>query len=241
MKKLLSSTLFQWLVAFIVFLYCLLLRLTCRTKIIGKEHFTTASQPNIIAGWHGKLLLFIFVMTRKEREKLYGIISKHGDGDLIAKLSALWKIKTIRGSTNRTSDDPKGAKDRGGQKALRDSLKALKTGNTIGYTPDGPRGPRMQINEISMLTLAQRTQASIIPLTFSAQHFWKINSWDQFIIPKPFSKIHVIIDTPIPAPQKGDEIMLENTRKTLEDRLNIISHTADLEMGNTPIAPMPRT
>ena len=44
--------------------------------------------------------------------------------------------------------------------------------------------------------LAQMTQAPILPISYAANHFWALKTWDHFVIPKPFSRIVIAVGPP---------------------------------------------
>ena len=62
----------------------------------------------------------------------------------------------------------------------------------ICITNDGPKGPA-QIAKLGSLSVAIKNRVNIITITGSASKYWKINSWDQFILPKPFGTIYIVI------------------------------------------------
>ena len=71
----------------------------------------------------------------------------------------------------------------------------------MGYpgaiTVDGPKGPP-HIVKPGVIEVARICKCAILPFSFSVDKSWVIKkSWDQFIIPKPFSKIIVVIGEPI--------------------------------------------
>ena len=53
--------------------------------------------------------------------------------------------------------------------------------NVIGITPDGPRGPNQKLKE-GIVSLLKKTNATIIPLSYSAKFNFKLNSWDKFLL-----------------------------------------------------------
>ena len=65
--------------------------------------------------------------------------------------------------------------------------------------------------------LAQFTRAPIIPINFQAKRKWVLNSWDHFIIPKPFSKAVVSIGQPYYVPSKLSKESKEKVRKEIEN------------------------
>ncbi len=74
----------------------------------------------------------------------------------------------------------------------------LDTGDRVGFTPDGPRGPLREIQP-GVLYLAQKTGRPIVPVAYGAKRRWifKGGRWDEFIVPKPFNRIVMIYGDPI--------------------------------------------
>jgi lysophospholipid acyltransferase (LPLAT)-like uncharacterized protein len=45
--------------------------------------------------------------------------------------------------------------------------------------------------------LAQKSNASVLPMNLEYSGCWRLGSWDRFIIPRPFSKVRVVISPPL--------------------------------------------
>ena len=75
-------------------------------------------------------------------------------------------------------------------------IKAIENGESIAITPDGPKGPK-EIVKDGIIKLAQTTGAPIVPLFWKVKNHKLLNSWDNFIIPFPFSKGVYIFGEPI--------------------------------------------
>lgn len=132
----------------------------------------------VVVCWHGELLLSpqayrYFHKTQSSS----GIISRHFDGEIIARILALFHITPLRGSSSK-----------GAKQVLLEAFRALKKGDDLLVTPDGPRGPRHEISD-GALALALKGNLPICTVNFVCDRYWQINSWDRFVIPKPFSKI----------------------------------------------------
>ena len=67
---------------------------------------------------------------------------------------------------------------------------AARAGKDLALTPDGPRGPRHQFKP-GALAVAQVTGLPIIPLAVSASSAWRLGSWDEFLVPKPFATVRI--------------------------------------------------
>jgi lysophospholipid acyltransferase (LPLAT)-like uncharacterized protein len=141
----------------------------------------------------------------------------------------------VRGSTARQRPG-EALVDKGGAAALRSLVRLLKSGGHIGITPDGPRGPRMRISPGTML-LAALSGAPIVPVTYSASFAVRFKSWDRFLLPLPFGRLHVAIGTPLTVPRDADEAMLSSLRLALEAELNRLTQHCDECAGQAPVAP----
>ncbi len=138
--------------------------------------------PFIMACWHGELLMIPYAYTKyKKSPHVKLLISEHFDGNLIAKTLHYFGFETIRGSTTR-----------GGAKALIQSIRELKNGYDLGITPDGPKGPRHEISD-GIIVMAQKAKVKITLVEIKPTAYWQLDSWDKFVIPKPFGTIHYYI------------------------------------------------
>ena len=141
----------------LVFLFLMLLRATLRIEHVNREQANEAwgKAGNVIACfWHGRLLLMPFAVRRAKAKVL---ISRHRDGEFIARVIRFFGLGTIRGSYKK-----------GGVASLREMLTAVKEGWTIAITPDGPKGPRYKIKE-GLVEVARLTQKPILPVTYGAR------------------------------------------------------------------------
>ena len=85
----------------------------------------------------------------------------------------------------------RGSSTRGGANGLRNLAQAYADGHICAFTADGPRGPNM-VAKAGPVHLAQLTEATWIG-SFHLQpaRAWQLRSWDQFLIPKPFSAVTI--------------------------------------------------
>lgn len=185
-KKIIRSDIFINVVAFFISLIIKLLYQTFRIKKIGFEKLKPFSKTGyILLFWHGRFMIPPFLI-RKTGIKMFGLFSKHRDGKLIAKIFTFNGVNPIWGSTNYATPS-----------TIRDSINILKKGHALGFTPDGPIGPRFNIATNSPLYFAMKTGVPIIPLYISAKNAKIMNTWDRCMIIKPFSKVIAKIGDPI--------------------------------------------
>ena len=158
------------------------------------------------------------------------LISEHRDGALIANIIKHFGVGWIKGSTSKS-----GAQ-KGGAQALRTMLKALKAGEYVGITPDGPRGPRMRASE-GIVMVAKMSGAAIIPVTYGIKGGKILGTWDRFLIGLPFSKGVVLYGPPIDVPRDADADALDAARQQLEASLNDRTAECDRLTGRDPVTP----
>jgi len=143
------------------------------------------------------------------------MISRHRDGEFIARAVKLFGIDSVRGSTTR-----------GGAAALRGMVRFFESGAHLAITPDGPQGPRHVVQR-GVIELARLTAAPIIPVAYSASRKKIFNSWDHFILPLPFCKVIYVYGEAIFIPRNLSEKELEEKRLLVEDRLRQVTAEAD--------------
>lgn len=177
-------------------------------------------KPFILAFWHGRLLMM--PKSWRDGTAIHMLISQHRDGQLIARTVGHFGIRTIEGSTTR-----------GGAQALRAMMKALKAGECIGITPDGPKGPRMRASD-GIVAVARLSGCPVIPATYAAANHRRLGSWDRFLVPLPFTRGVILWGEPITVPRDADEA---EARRQIEDVLNAQAAHADRLMGAEPVQP----
>jgi lysophospholipid acyltransferase (LPLAT)-like uncharacterized protein len=114
----------------------------------------------------------------------------------------------------------------------------LKSGESIGITPDGPRGPRMRA-QMGAIRLAQLSGAPLFPVSFGVRPRRMLSSWDRLVLVFPFSRGVVIYGEPIDVPRSAGAAQLEHIRTLLEHRLNDITAEADRLTGYRAVEPAP--
>jgi len=189
-------------VPFIGSLLIRLLYITNKKKFHAPK--SIGNKPIIMACWHGELLMIPYAYTTfRKNPHVKLLISQHFDGNLIAKTLNFFNFDTIRGSSTR-----------GGAKALIESIKELKNGYDLGITPDGPKGPRHEVSN-GIIVMAQKAKANIVLVEIKPSSYWKLRSWDKFVIPKPFGTINYYISDLINISDMGIEDARDLIKKGL--------------------------
>ena len=110
----------------------------------------------------------------------------------------------------------RGSSSRGAVQSLRELQRDLEGGAFVAFTIDGPRGPRY-VAKPGPIHLARLTGAPIISFYLAVEHAWILRTWDAFILPKPFSRVHCYVRRPIRvAPEADHEESLALMQADLE-------------------------
>ncbi|MGW8168794.1 MAG: lysophospholipid acyltransferase family protein [Sulfurovaceae bacterium] len=173
---------FHWaelnVVPFLIYFLMRLIWLTTQKKI----HYITPINDGqyIWACWHGELFISPQAYRKLHpKQNAYAIASAHKDGMIVANTIKHLNIEPIKGSTSK-----------GGARALLEAMSCLKNGNEVLITPDGPKGPRHYLND-GVISLAQKLKLPICTINYKASSYWQFDSWDKFVVPKPFCKIDI--------------------------------------------------
>jgi len=59
----------------------------------------------------------------------------------------------------------------------------------------------------------------IVPITVNYSSYWELRSWDRFQIPKPWSKVTLILGDPISVPAELDENTIESILEQVKNAL----------------------
>lgn len=147
----------------------------------GLRALRVGKKPFIFAFWHGQMLPLLWL---HRGEGVAVLVSSHRDGEIIARIAERLGFRTVRGSSNRAA-----------ARALLGVVRELEAGREVAVTPDGPRGPARKFAS-GALVAAQRVGVPIVAVGVSARRAWRLRSWDQFMIPKPFTRVTVAYSAP---------------------------------------------
>jgi lysophospholipid acyltransferase (LPLAT)-like uncharacterized protein len=197
--------------------------LTWRYEVIAEEgvtpvRFGQKAGAEIYCFWHQCVLPCAMYFRRTGGVIL---ISRSFDGELVTRILGMFGFDAVRGSSSRA-----------GGEGLLGLKSALASGRPAIFTADGPRGPIFQ-TKMGPVKLAQMTGAPIGAFHLQPECAWVINSWDHFLVPKPFTRIIVSWAswTHVPADLAPEQA--EPKRQQLNDaieraRLRALAHLKQL-------------
>ena len=201
-----------------------LLWATCRVqKILGEDVVDAAIEDGrafVPCYWHRDI--FTCLMTIRgwiQRGFRAGvIISPSVDGDVPARIAGSWGAEVVRGSAART-----------GALAMRDMHEMMKRGVSIVTAADGPVGPAFYFKGGILLT-ARIGSAALLPMGCAADRAWRFDTWDSFVLPKPFARVVVAVGDPVEVPRRASAEEQEELRAKMQQTLDQLVERAQQEL-----------
>jgi len=154
--------------------------------------------------WHNQLALSV---GKSGRYKFVSMISRSKDGDILTPLVESFGHFVVRASSSR-----------GASAGVIEMLEQMNNGFHAAMAVDGPKGPKY-VAKPGTLYLAKKADCILVPVICNCKRFFRFNSWDNFIMPKPFAKIDLHLFEPIIL---SDSVEKDVVEKELEDVQNKI-------------------
>jgi lysophospholipid acyltransferase (LPLAT)-like uncharacterized protein len=188
---------------------------TLRIRVVGEDRvkaLRVRDERLIYAFWHGR---FYMLLRYLAGQKVCAMASVSRDGKLIADIIRRMDYKIAEGSSSRSA-----------LRALAASIRLIQTGYDLLITVDGPKGPAGVVKP-GALYLAQKTDAWIVPYTFTGTQYITFHSWDRYRLPLPFSRVLLVFGEPIKLHVGLDEAELNAECEKLAVRLRILDDHAE--------------
>jgi lysophospholipid acyltransferase (LPLAT)-like uncharacterized protein len=169
---------------FLIFFYRVI-RAYCRTfrvTVVNEDSWQDYLQKGgslLFCVWHQQVFPTLAYIRKFRGLSPPLMISLSNDGDIGAGIVQRIGWTPVRGSSSK-----------GGLKALKQMIREFRRSRFAGHIVDGPRGPAGTIKP-GAISLALAARAAIVPVGFSADRAWFFNSWDRFMLPKPFARIRI--------------------------------------------------
>ncbi len=201
----LKQTIALWLVSWAGYLAIRLIGPTLRPSFSyepGSQN-EPRTRPAIYCFWH-RCVFACGYLFRGHGIRV--LTSRSYDGEYIARIIERLGFRAVRGSSSR-----------GAVQSLRELQRELEQGEFVAFTIDGPRGPRY-VAKPGPIHLARVTGAPIFCFYVAVERAWVLKSWDAFMIPKPLSRVHCYVRSPISlSPDADHDEALARMQKELEE------------------------
>ncbi len=204
LKRLLNLRIFSYIGLFIIKIISSTYKIRIMSPEIERDIFKRGQIP-IYASWHQRFFPGITFLA--SRKPISIMISQSRDGELISRIVNILGWHPVRGSSSK-----------GGRHALKEINKLIHEGYKVAHIVDGPTGP-LGVVKPGLLLIAQASGMPIVPSIASAEKKWVFNSWDQFMVPKPFSRVilRFVGEIYIPRELRGSDFEIK--RSFIEDIL----------------------
>ena len=184
-------------------IYCMTFRMHIKNDAKWKALIDNGNSI-LLCGWHQQFFSVIRIFGKYQKYTPALMISQSKDGDLIAGVAKKSGWYAARGSSSK-----------GGISAMNLIIEHLNRFKLAGHIVDGPTGPMGKVKS-GLINIAQKSNAIVVPFYVIAKNAWHFNSWDRFMLPKPFSKVTLSFGKEIHLEVTNDSNLFEKQRKNLE-------------------------
>ena len=226
MKRLFRSPMVQ---AALAHLFAAYLRFALSTMRWRQENLEVAEQVwdakggVLVCFWHGRIALSPACWPLDRAQEPRALISLSPDGQFIAGAVEKLGFPAIRGSSTKKSDPTKA---KGGSSAFRDVLRWVNQGGGVAITPDGPRGPAETMAQGTPL-LAKASGSPLLLVGLAANPCWRLKSWDDAVVPIPFSRGAIVWDRVDPLARAATDADLDALNMNWAARLSAATRRAE--------------
>ena len=205
-----------WLITWTNYLAILLIGPTLRFSISWEESPSPPDaiyeKPVIYSFWHRAVFPSAWMWRNLD---IAVMVSRSFDGEYIARIIQKLGFAAVRGSSSR-----------GGAPALLGMRSHLEKGKTVAFTIDGPRGPKY-VAKPGPVLLSRVTSLPMAAFYVAIEKAWVLNTWDRFVIPKPFSKALVRIGAKMYVPSDADDNQMIDYHQQLQAALERVTSFAE--------------
>jgi lysophospholipid acyltransferase (LPLAT)-like uncharacterized protein len=196
-----------WLITWLGFLVIRLIGPTLRVAVSFEEGGPARldTRPMILSFWHDCIFPAIYIW----RDLQIRVMSSDSfDGEWTGRIIRKFGFVKVRGSSSR-----------GAVRALLGLRREIEQSWTVGFTIDGPRGPRY-VAKPGPVLLARATGAPMVAFHIALENAWILNTWDRCLVPKPFSRALLRVGRQIMVPNKADDAQRERFHGELQASLD---------------------
>jgi len=205
-----------WLISWAGYLAIAIIGPTLRYSISWEDDSvppdTLFEKPVIYSFWHRCVFPAAWLW---KKSAIAVMVSRSFDGEYIARIIERFGFVAVRGSSSR-----------GGAEALLGMGAQLERGATVAFTIDGPRGPKY-VAKPGPVRLSKVTGQPMAAFYVALSDAWILKTWDQFMIPKPFSKALARMSRKISVPPDATDEQQQEFHSQLQAALERVTAFAE--------------
>ena len=181
-------------------------------------------RPLVYSFWHACMIPAMYLW----RDRQVRVMSSDSfDGEYTGRIMQRFGFVKVRGSSSRFA-----------VRALLGMKNALAEGWVAAFTLDGPRGPRY-VAKPGPVLLAGSTGAPMVAFHIALNDAWVLNTWDQLMIPKPFSKALMRVSRRMPVPPDASDLQKQQALDELQAALDRVRQFAEAHVARAGSAEFP--
>ena len=169
-------------------------------------------KPGIFSFWHRALIPASWMFRNLE---IVVLVSRSFDGEYIARIIERLGFAAVRGSSSR-----------GGVGGLLGMKGELQEGSAVALTIDGPRGPKY-VAKAGPAGLSKVTGIPMVAFYAAVSDAWVLRTWDEFMVPKPFSRVLVRASRKMMVPADADDRQMADYHAQLQAALERVTQFAE--------------
>jgi lysophospholipid acyltransferase (LPLAT)-like uncharacterized protein len=205
-----------WLISWAGYLAISLIGSTLRYSISWEElpssPDATYEKPVIYSFWHRTVFAGAWLWRKAGAAVM---VSRSFDGEYIARTIEKLGFVAVRGSSSR-----------GGASALLGLKGQLERGIPVVFTIDGPRGPKY-VAKLGPVLLSRASALPMAAFYVALSDAWVLKTWDELMIPKPFSKALVRFSAKVQVPADADDARMTEFHRQLQAALERVTRFAE--------------
>jgi hypothetical protein len=176
---------------------------------------TVGERPLVLNFWHAGIIPATYLF----RSLGIRVMSSNSyDGEYMGRIIHKFGFVAVKGSSSRNA-----------VRALLGLRRALQESWTVAFSIDGPRGPRHQVKP-GPVALARSTGIPMSMFHMALDRAWVLKTWDQLVIPKPFSRVLLRFGKLIPVPADATDEQLANYQQQLQASLDRVFQFAEANL-----------
>src|SRR5208282_1783573 len=217
-----------WLITWANYLAIRLIGPTLRYSISWEEPPSPPDaifeKPVIYAFWHRAVFPSAWLWRNSG---IAVMVSRSFDGEYIARIIEKLGFTAVRGSSSR-----------GGGPALLGMRSHLEKGLPVAFTIDGPRGPKY-VAKPGPVLLSRAAALPMAAFYVALSEAWVLNTWDELMIPKPFSKALVRVSAKMRVPAEADDAQMAAFHEQLQTGIERVTRFAEEHVARVGSAEFP--
>lgn len=196
--------------------------------VFGSDHLRDACRRSptgtaMLVLWHRNLLMLAGGI-RGGGMRIAALVSRSGDGALIAVHLEKRGVRTVRGSSHR-----------GAATAAKELLTVARDGYHPAIAIDGPKGPALQ-TRTGPIEIARITGLPIVPLAARATSELLLPTWDRMRVPLPRAHLALTMGEPLWPSERDPDLV----RRDLAGQLHDLEADAADRIGRSDRYPVHR-